>query len=103
MSYDAAGNLATDTYSAAAVTRTYDAENRMTKETQASSYEAGIYSYDGDGRRVKRKVGGVEPWQVYGLGGELMAAYAQNVDRSSAQKEYGYRNGHLLIRVTARR
>src|SRR5258706_10154758 len=56
MSYDNAGNLTTDTYSAAAVTRVYDAENRMTSETQASNYVAGSYSYDGDGRRVKRIV-----------------------------------------------
>ena len=49
MTYDNAGNLTTDTYSAAAVARAYDAENRMTQETQGSSYGAGSYSYDGDG------------------------------------------------------
>ena len=100
MSYDNAGNLTTDTYSAAAVTRVYDAENRMTKETQAGSYDAGIYGYDGDGRRVKRNVGGVETWQVYGLGGELVAEYAANTASSNPQKEYGYRNGQLLITAT---
>jgi len=29
MSYDSAGNLTTDAYSAVALTRAYDAENRM--------------------------------------------------------------------------
>ncbi len=100
MHYDSAGNLDIDTYSAAAVSRLYDAENRMTKETQANSYDAGIYSYDGDGRRVKRVVGGVETWQVYGVGGELIAEYAQNGSPASPQKEYGYRNGQLLITAT---
>ena len=70
MHYDAAGNVDIDTYTGSAVTRLYDAENRMTKETQVNSYEAGTYSYDGDGRRMKRIVNGVETWQVYGLGGE---------------------------------
>jgi len=34
MTYDNVGNLTVDTYSAAAVRALYDAENRMTKETQ---------------------------------------------------------------------
>ncbi len=102
MHYDAAGNLDVDTYSAAAVTRLYDAENRVTKETQANSYDAGIYSYDGDGRRVNRSVGGVETWQAYGVGGELIAEYAANANPTTTppQKEYGYRNGQLLITAT---
>lgn len=101
MTYDAAGNLTTDTYSGAAVMRAYDAENRMTSETQANNYVAGSYTYDGDGRRVKRIVNGTETWQVYGLGGELLAEYAQNGSPPSPQKEYGYRNGQLLITTTA--
>src|SRR6185295_16706831 len=101
MTYDSAGNLTTDTYSAAAVTRAYDAENRMTSETQGSSYVAGSYNYDGDGRRVKRTVNGVETWQVYGLAGELVAEYAANGAAANPQKEYGYRNGQLLITATS--
>lgn len=100
MDYDAAGNQTKDTYSGEAVSRAYDAENRMTSETQASSYVAGTYSYDGDGRRVKRVFGGVETWQVYGLGGELLAEYAANASYTSPQKEYGYRNGQLLVTAT---
>ncbi len=100
MSYDNAGNLTTDTYSGTAVSRAYDAENRMTSETTYNSVVSGSYSYDGDGRRVKRKVGGVEAWQVYGVGGELIVEYAANTAAAYPQKEYGYRNGQLLVTAT---
>src|SRR5215210_5229511 len=77
----------------------------MKSETQASSYVSGSYTYDGDGRRVRRTVGGqpsaVETWQVYGMDGELLAEYAANANASSPQKEYGYRNGQLLITAEA--
>ena len=39
----------------------------MTSETQANNYLAGSYTYNADGQRVRRKVNGVETWQVYGL------------------------------------
>ena len=97
MSYDNAGNLVTDTYSALGVLRAYDADNHMTSETQAGNYVAGAYTYDANGQRVRRNIGGVETWQVYGLGGELLAEYAINAGVPSLQKEYGYRNGQLLI------
>ncbi len=107
MSYDDAGNLTTDTYSGAGVTRAYDAENRMTQETQANSVVSGTYAYNGDGHRVKRvtlvsgQPSAVETGQVYGMGGELLAEYAANGSPSTPQKEYGYRNGQLLVEVTA--
>jgi RHS repeat-associated protein len=101
MDYDPAGNLTTDTYSAGAVTRDYDAENRLTKETQANSNVVGSYGYNADGRRVRRKVGTVETWQTYGMDGELLAEYAANTPNTSPQKEYGYRSGQLLIAATA--
>lgn len=97
MTYDNAGNLTVDTYSGTAVSRAYDAENRMTSETTYSSVVAGSYSYDGDGHRVKRVVSGTETWQVYGVGGELIAEYSASGDPLYPQKEYGYRNGQLLI------
>src|SRR5260370_33904231 len=59
------------------------------------------YAYDGDGHRVRRVVNGTETWQVYGLGGELLAEYAANASPSSPQKEFGYRNGELLITAEA--
>jgi RHS repeat-associated protein len=42
-------------------------------------------------------VNGTETWQIYGLGGELLAEYAASAAPASPQKEYGYRNGELLI------
>ena len=36
-------------------------------------------------------------WQVYGIGGELLAEYGVNASPTTAQKEYGYRNGQLLV------
>lgn len=98
MGYDAAGNLTNDTYTEQGQ-RTYDAENRMQQAWANGQWQT--YMYDGDGRRVKRIADGVETWQVYGFGGELLAEYAQGADHLNPQKEYGYRNGQLLITVTA--
>jgi RHS repeat-associated protein len=97
MTYDNAGNLTTDTYSGFGVTRLYDAEHRMVSETQANSYVADVYTYNGDGQRVRRIVNGEETWQVYGLAGELLEEYAANSPPAASKKEYGYRNGQLLI------
>src|SRR5205807_614476 len=95
MSYDNAGNLTNDNYTGQG-TRTYDAENRMTTANNG----ADVYTYDGEGQRVKRKIGSTETWQVYGIGGELIAEHGQNGAASTPQKEYGYRNGQLLISAT---
>ena len=72
--YDAAGNQTKD-YLTWNGTRTYDAENRM---ITASNGVSNSYSYDADGRRVKRVSGPTETWQVYGASGELLAEYAAN-------------------------
>jgi RHS repeat-associated protein len=50
---------------------------------------------------VRRKVNGVETLHVYGMDGELLAEYAQTGSAANPQKEYGYRNGQLLITATA--
>ena len=100
MSYDAAGNLTNDTYTqGTGGTRSYDAENRMTAaQFFNGQLQTALYTYDADGRRVRRKIGvGGEVWQVYGMGGELLAEYAATAAPSSPQKEYGYRAGELLI------
>jgi RHS repeat-associated protein len=94
MTYDQAGNLTFDSYSGNGQ-RTYDAENRMIQAWANNQWQT--YTYDGDGRRVKRNVNGTETWQVYGVGGELLAEYAANASALNPQKEYGYRNGELLI------
>jgi YD repeat-containing protein len=99
MTYDTAGNLTNDTYTGAG-NRTYDAENKITSAWGGLN-QAQLYGYDAAGQRIKRTVNGVETWQVYGFGGELVAEYAANGLPASPQKEYGYRNGQLLISASA--
>ncbi len=98
MTYDSAGNLTNDTYSGQGQ-RTYDAENRMTQAWANNQWQT--YTYDASGQRVRRNVNGVETWAMYGLGGELLAEYAASALPASPQKEYGYRNGQLLITAEA--
>ena len=78
-----------------------EAEHRITSETQANSNVVGTYTYNADGQRVRRNVDGVETWQVYGMDGELLAEYAANATATAPQKEYGYRNGQLLVTAEA--
>ena len=96
MRYDPAGNLIEDRHTGAGA-RTYDAEYRMTSAAtgiNSSSY----YTYDADGRRMRRQNSNeAAVWQVYGFEGELLAEYTANAAPTSPQKEYGYRNGELLI------
>jgi RHS repeat-associated protein len=95
MQYDANGNLTYDTYSGAGA-RTYDPENRIVTATNSGGLTS-TYTYDSDGLRVRRSSYNQETWQVYGMGGELVAEYAANAAPSSPQKEYGYRSGQLLV------
>jgi RHS repeat-associated protein len=99
MSYDAAGNLTTDTYTGYG-NRVYDAENKITS-AQDSYAGTSYYAYDADGRRTRRKCNNQETWQIYGFGSELLAEYAANAAAASPQKEYGYRNGELLVTAEA--
>jgi hypothetical protein len=46
---------------------------------------------------VKRIVDGTETREIYGIGGEVLAEYSSS---GALQKEYGYRNGQLLITAT---
>ena len=95
MGYDFAGNLTYDVYTGAG-NRTYDAENKITSAWGGNN-QAQLYAYDASGNRIKRTVNGVETWQVYGFSGELLAEYPVNGDYHTPQKEYGYRNGQLLV------
>lgn len=95
MTYDFAGNLIMDTYTGYG-TSTFDAENRMTSAANSSSGTS-YYTYDAEGRRTRRKPGLQETWQIYGFDGELLAEYAAGNTPNLPQKEYGYRNGELLI------
>jgi RHS repeat-associated protein len=100
MTYDSAGNLTNDTYTGAG-NRTYDGENKITSAWGGNN-QAQLYNYDASGQRIRRKVDGVETWQVYGFGGELVAEYGASGSPASSQKEYGYRNGQLLITADGR-
>ncbi|HKR60080.1 MAG TPA: RHS repeat-associated core domain-containing protein [Pyrinomonadaceae bacterium] len=96
MSYDSAGNLSTDSYTGIG-NRWYDAENRMISAQGGPQANYQYYNYDANGQRIIRTSEGVATWQVYGIDGELLAEYAANGGATAPQKEYGYRNGQLLI------
>lgn len=96
--YDQAGNLINDTYTGEGA-REFNAENRMKRAWANGQWQT--YTYDGSGMRIKRTVNGVETWQVYGLGGELIAEYSATMSPANPQKEYGYRNGELLMTADA--
>ena len=107
-SYDAAGNQYSDTYGdnlGVSYARVYDAENHMTTSTATYSNPYQVvtsdYTYDGNGRRIKRNIGGTETWQVYGLGGELLAEYKSGAATFLPTKEYGYRGGELLVTMAS--
>lgn len=99
MTYDYSGNLTNDTYSGQGQ-RTYDANNKMVLAWANSTWQT--YAYDGAGKRIKRTVNGSETWAIYGLSGELIAEYSATVSASSPKKEYGYRNGELLVVLAGR-
>ena len=94
MRYDAAGNLSVDTYTGGGE-RVYDAENRMTQAWANNQWQ--YYTYNADGQRTRRKINNQETWQIYGFDSELLAEYPANGAATTPQKEYGYRNGQLLI------
>ncbi len=94
LSYDFAGSVTTDTITGSGV-REYDGENRMVKAAGVGGLS--YYSYDADGKRVRRITSSVESWHVYGFDGELIAEYPVNGPASTPQKEYGYRNGQILV------
>jgi RHS repeat-associated protein len=93
MRYDAAGNLVNDSWSSygssspGISTRTYDAANRMLT-AQDSTGGTTIYSYDGDGRRVKKVTAGVTTIFVYNAFGELIAEYPNSAPTEVAATSY---------------
>jgi RHS repeat-associated protein len=93
--YDAAGNQTRDTFTGYG-DAFFDAENHITS-IQDKLGGLSTYTYNANGQRTRRKTNNQETWQVYGIGGELLAEYAANASAASPQKEYGYRNGQLLV------
>lgn len=96
MRYDQAGNLVNDLHTGKGA-RVYDAEGRMTQAADTSQGGMAYYSYDGDGKRIRRTIGGTETWMVYGIDGELLGEFASRSATFIALQEFGYRNGQLLI------
>ena len=94
ISYDAVGNQANDGYSGAGA-RTYDANNKLV--SAAATGGTASYRYNANGSRVSKTVGSTTTWNIYGLGGELVAEYAANGAVGLPQKEYGYRGGQMLV------
>lgn len=106
MDYDAAGNLVNDTHTSygridGVPTRLYDAENRLATAKDGSLQVVSSYSYNAEGQRTRRTLNGIETWQVYGMDGELLGEYASGAASFVVTKEYGYRNGELLVTVTS--
>ena len=72
LGYDWAGNLTADW---AGRSLTYDGDNRMVSFDTEGTDSDTTYSYDGEGRRVKKVVGGAITVYVYNAAGQLVAEY----------------------------
>lgn len=99
MRYDAVGNLIKDIYTQGGTgDRTYDINNQMLTAIGPSGL-LNNYAYDAAGHRVRRSINNGQSvwWQVYGIGGEVVAEYAAGASPALPQKEYGYRQGELLV------
>lgn len=71
--YDSAGNVTKDATNKRFV---YDGENKQTSfGTGSSSTNGGSCFYDGDGKRVKKKVGEITTIFVYNASGQMVAEY----------------------------
>ena len=82
--FDNAGNTKTD---ANGRTFIYDAENKQVEVRNAANTVVGEYTYDGDGKRVKKIVGNEVTVFVYDAAGKLVAEYA-NQTSSTPQVSY---------------
>jgi RHS repeat-associated protein len=76
VSYDTAGNQTTF----GSLSMNYDAENRTTTVSGAGS---GTYSYDGDGRRVKKVWGATTTFYLYDALGRMAAEYSTETPTSA--------------------
>lgn len=71
--YDAAGNLIQDAQNR---TFTYDAENKQIKVQASDSTQIASYSYDAQGRRIKKITPTLSELFVYDISGKLIAEYS---------------------------
>ena len=82
VAYDAAGNLTRDR---GGRSFRYDGDNRMVSFTDPGPggiNTSSAYSYDGEGRRVRKTTGGITTTYVYNLLGQLAAEYGGAPDRA---------------------
>ena len=84
--YDADGNL-TGRTGTTPLTFTYDALNQLSEVKNGDGDVVATYAYDGFGRRVKKTVGGVTTYALWGAEG-ILAEYDAS---GTAIRTYGYR------------
>jgi len=92
-SYDLAGNTTTD---AEGRQFTYDAENKQTQVKDVNNSVVGTYSYDGDGKRVKKAATTENIVFVYDAVDSLIEEYSG----SSLQTSYVYAGNRLMTTET---
>ena len=87
VAYDAAGNLTTDW---AANRFTYDGDNRLVAFDHTTGTDSDTtYAYDGEGRRVRKVVGGsggVTTTYVYNVGGQLVAEFGGEASQQPGRR-----------------
>jgi RHS repeat-associated protein len=90
--YDANGNMTNDGSNAL----TYDGENHLL----TSNVSAGIYTYDGNGLRVKKVAGSTTTLYAFS-GSKVIAEYVNGAAPTSPTREYVYSGGTLLAKIEA--
>ena len=90
--HDARGNISTDD---AAITRTYDADNKVSQAVVPAGSPRGIpgthtYHYDALGRRIRKTTGGTNPTDTIFLhtGSQIIADYPAGTAPASPQSTY---------------
>ena len=87
VAYDAAGNLTTDW---AANRFKYDGDNRLVAFDHTTGTDSDTtYAYDGEGRRVRKVVGGsggVTTTYVYNVGGQLVAEFGGEASQQPGRR-----------------
>jgi YD repeat-containing protein len=87
ISYDAAGDMLADGVN----TYTYDAESRISTVNGAGA----IYTYDANGRRVRKATGSAATEYIYSTDGQVLSEYNP---ANGAWSDYIYANGQRIAR-----